>query len=1346
MNSIVAIDIETTGLSDERDAIIEIGAVKFKGHRVEDEWTSVINPGRHIPEFITGLTGISDAETRNAPKLREVIHELEAFVGDAPVVGHNIRFDLGFIQKQAGILHNNEVIDTYELAAVLMPTASRYNLGALCKQLGILLPATHRALDDAKVTMAAFNKLFELARELPLEMVSEFVQQSEPIEWDARWVWQEVLRTKAKEGIKAKKTKKKESPSWFDDSKFPPLDNPETPIPLNADEVASVLEYGGPFSQYFESFEQRPEQVAMMRAVADALSIGSHLMVEAGTGVGKCLTGDAWVTFKNGERRQIGEIVETGSLPSEPIVSINSQGKLKYQKITALHKNGLRPVWRLRTGLGRKITATANHPLLTFDGWRPLRELKVGDRIATVRTLPIGKLSYPIHEAFAAGAMIGDGGCGHPDSLTFTNFDAEVVETVRQNIEKLGNVQMTARKANGHYGFRRLSLMGHERSGLNLLLEKLDILGRGARTKHIPAAYFLADQETTCALLAGLWVTDGSIEGSRGNITISSASERLISDIQHLLLRLGIISRVRYKSALLKERRFDSWRLAILDIQSKRLFWQTVGKYMIGKRKKSLDIWHETHKNSYHNSNDDLFPVQAWESINRERLQVNKSWYALRKACIVSSDLEREISRDKMLAIGKFLTSPLLRGLATSDLYWDRIVAIEPIGDAETYDLTMDGEPNFVANDIVVHNSFAYLVPAALFAKQNNTRIVVSTNTINLQDQLVQRDLPNLSQALDLDFRFSILKGRSNYLCPRRLENLRHFGPKNADEMRVLAKILVWQMENQSGDRSELNLTGPTEREAWNRLSAEDDACTSETCITRMGGACPFHRAKSASQSAHVLVVNHALLLSDVATGSKVLPEYSHLIIDEGHHLESATTNAMSFRLTQYDMDRMMKEVGGSNAGALGRLLGETSNTLRPSDFGLLQKQVSHATDMAFRIEQMNREFFNVLSEFARLQREGQPQSNYAWQARVLPATRTLPFWDEVEMAWDATGETLRNLINELSVIYKAAADLYAEGHDNLEDVMSDISNVARRLTEAEANITGMISKPVKGMVYWIEVQPNQNRLSLNAAPLSVASLVEENLWHEKRSVILTSATLTAHGQFQYLRNTLGADEADEMQLGSPYDYVSAALLYIANDIPEPNQNGYEQALNNAILATAKATGGRMLVLFTSYAALKKTAKAITGPLAREDIYVYEQGDGASPNALLESFKATERAVLLGTKSFWEGVDVPGESLSVVVLTKLPFDVPTDPLIAARSEMYEDSFNQYYLPEAILKFRQGFGRLIRTASDRGVVAILDRRVLTKQYGRLFLESLPQCTARQGPASNLPRDAGGWLGM
>lgn len=930
MTSLVAIDIETTGLDQNREAIIEIGAVKFNGRRVEDEFSTLINPNRHIPEFITGLTGIDDAMVRQAPRLRDVAHELEAFVGDMPVVGHNVRFDLGFLQ-QAGLFQFNEVVDTYELASVLMPSASRYNLGALGQQLGIPLPATHRALDDARVTHAAYVRLFEMARELPLETLAEIVRLSEPIEWDASWVFQQVMREHAKEGVQARKIRKADSPAHVFNpavKDYPPLQRSDSPIPVDAEEAASILEYGGPFSQYFESYEHRPEQVEMLKAVVNALSNGNHLMVEAGTGVGK---------------------------------------------------------------------------------------------------------------------------------------------------------------------------------------------------------------------------------------------------------------------------------------------------------------------------------------------------------------------------------------------------------------------------------SFAYLIPAALFAMQNNTRVVVSTNTINLQDQLIKKDIPDLRAALNIDLRAAVLKGRVNYLCPRRLQYARQHGPSNSDELRVLAKVLVWQLENQSGDRNEINLTGPAEREVWSRLSADDDACNAETCMARMGGICPFHRAKQAAQSAHVLIVNHALLLSDIATGSKVLPEYDYVIVDEAHHMESATTNALSFRSTQFDMERMTREIGGSSAGALGHVLTATHDSLRPSDFGLLQQKIKRATDQAFRLEQLSREFFNMLNEFAYLQREGQPQTNYAWQLRIVPAVRTLPGWEQVEIAWDQAGETMHLLLTTLGELYKDVASLYSDGHDELEDPMSSLSNLIRRMTEAESAINGMIAKPSNEAIYWIEINPRGDRVSLNAAPLRVGPLVEKYLWHEKASVILTSATMTTHGEFQYMRNTLNADEADELMLGSPFDYESSTLLYVANDIPEPNVNGYQQSLDRGLIQLAKASGGRMLVLFTSYAALKKSAQAITGPLAKDEIYVFEQGEGASPNALLESFKSTERAVLLGTRAFWEGVDVPGEALSVVVITKLPFDVPSDPLIAARSELYEDPFSEYYLPEAILKFRQGFGRLIRTASDRGVVAILDRRVLTKQYGRLFLESLPQCTARQGPIVNLPRETAKWLG-
>ncbi len=259
--------------------------------------------------------------------------------------------------------------------------------------------------------------------------------------------------------------------------------------------------------------------------------------------------------------------------------------------------------------------------------------------------------------------------------------------------------------------------------------------------------------------------------------------------------------------------------------------------------------------------------------------------------------------------------------------------------------------------------------------------------------------------------------------------------------------------------------------------------------------------------------------------------------------------------------------------------------------------------------------------------------------------------------------------------------------------------------------------------------------------------MMQRYLWHEKSSVILTSATLTTAGEFDYLRGRLYAEDAYELAVGSPFDYESAALLYFVNDIPEPNdRHGHQRAVESGLINLCTATGGRTLVLFTSYDQLKRTSKAIAPMLLKKDIVVYEQGEGASPHSLLETFRSEERAVLLGTKAFWEGVDIPGEALSVLVIVKLPFDVPSDPIVAARSETFEDPFNQYSIPEAILRFRQGFGRLIRTQSDRGVVAIMDKRILTKRYGRMFIDSLPTCTVQVGSLAQLPRSAERWLNL
>ncbi len=932
MDSIVALDIETTGLDADKDAIIEVGAVRFKGHRVEAEWSTLLNPGRRIPPFITQLTGITDQMVLQAPTIRDVASELTNFVGNVPILGHNVRFDVGFLRKQ-GLFKGNTIMDTYEMASVLVPSAGRYNLGALTQSLGVPYPATHRALDDAQATRGVFLRLYEEALAMPLPLLAEIVRLAEGVEWPGYAPFRMALRERSKEVVSAKSVRHVYEGPLFSE-KLPgaaaPLQPVNDPAPLDIEELTSVLEPGGIFAHHFPQFEHRPQQVEMLRAVTEALNEGRHLLVEAGTGTGK---------------------------------------------------------------------------------------------------------------------------------------------------------------------------------------------------------------------------------------------------------------------------------------------------------------------------------------------------------------------------------------------------------------------------------SMAYLIPAAMWAIQNKRRVVISTNTINLQDQLINKDIPDLCAALGVDLRAAVLKGRSNYLCPRRLESMRRHGPESGDETRVMGKVLNWLQTTRTGDRAEINLNGPAERQIWTRLSAEDEACTTENCVKRTGGACPFYRVRQAAQSAHILIVNHALLLSDVATGNRVLPEYEYLIVDEAHHLEDATTNALSYHVTLADIERLLKALGGPSGGLLGWVLSATQPVLAPSEFASVNFMVQRITDLAFRFEALARQFFASIDHFLREQREGGAPGFYAHQERILEATRAQPAWQEVELAWDEAGLALKPALELLAQLAQGLAEIQEALAEEDDELYGSLINLYRGVAEFYDNMNALIFEPSEEQIYWVEVHPNSYQPSLHAAPLHIGPLMQRHLWHEKQAVILTSATLTAAGEFDYLRGRLSAEDAYELALGSPFDYETAALLYLANDIPEPgDRNGHQRAIESSLIRLCKSTGGRTLVLFTSYDQLKRTSQAIAPVLAREDILVYEQGEGASPHTLLETFRTTQRSVLLGTRAFWEGVDIPGEALSVLVIAKLPFDVPSDPIVAARSETFDDPFNQYSLPEAILRFRQGFGRLIRTQYDRGVVAVLDRRVLTKKYGRLFLGSLPECTVKIGPLADLPRAATQWLNL
>lgn len=646
--------------------------------------------------------------------------------------------------------------------------------------------------------------------------------------------------------------------------------------------------------------------------------------------------------------------------------------------------------------------------------------------------------------------------------------------------------------------------------------------------------------------------------------------------------------------------------------------------------------------------------------------------------------------------------------------------------------------------------SIAYLLPAAVWAHQNSERVIISTNTINLQDQLFLKDVPDLQKMLPFEFRAVVLKGRSNYLCQRRLAALRQAGVGSAAEMRMLAKVLAWVPSTQTGERGELFMPEAAEQSLWNKISADSETCTAERCRFRERGRCFFYRARRAAERAHLVIVNHALLLSDVAVdrwGGRVLPDYRYLIVDEAHHLESSVTRQLSFQADQWSVERLLNELArplGARryVGYLSDVLSRCRGAIPPEEWGGLQDHVQRLQRQIEGSLTALYSFFNVLADF--LAEHSRQRGDYDVRLRLTSGLRVQPAWGEVEITWDNLSAKLAGICKGLETLCGALPEF--DGYDvtDLEGLTQDGIGYLARLRDQLEQLGGCIFEPDAGAIYWATISSRNERVSLHAAPLHVGELVQEHLFHAKNSVILTSATLTTDDRFDFLRDRLHAWDAGEVTVGSPFDYEHSTLLYLPVDIPEPNQPYYQKTVEEALLHLCRATEGRCLVLFTSYYQLRATARAITRPLADNDIVVYQQGAGTSRAQLLENFRTAPKAVLMGTRSFWEGVDVVGPALSVLVIARLPFSVPDDPVFAARSETFEDPFAEYAVPETILRFRQGFGRLIRTKTDRGVVVVLDKRVLTKSYGPQFLNSLPGCTRIRNSVAKLPEAARRWL--